>query len=147
MGKPADLAALGLSTGLYFSGTLPEDMAILVSGAGSGSTPIIAKSSEVIDPSSMPRVMEGAFSVSFLDDGTYMITDVGSGSIVANRNYDPIVGVQYGEITVRFDSEPVAGDEFLIEPTEVSSGSNGTIVALASLQQEKVFPFFQCKQP
>ena len=139
MGKPADLATLGLSTGLYFSGTLPEDMAILVSGAGAGSTPIIAKSSGVIDPSSMPRVMEGAFSVSFLDDGTYMITDVGSGSIVANRSYDPIVGVQYGEITVRFDSEPVAGDEFFIEPTEVSSGSNGTIVALASLQQEKVF--------
>ena len=68
------------------------------------------------------------------------ITEVGSGSIVAKRNYDPlIVGVQYGDITVRFDQAPEAGDEFVIEPAAAGSGNNGSIAALANLQQERVF--------
>jgi flagellar hook-associated protein FlgK len=138
-GKPADLAALGLSTGLYFSGTLPEDMAILVTGAESGSTSVRAMSGGLLDRSDSPRVMEATFTVGFSDDGTYLITEVESGSVVAKRVYDQLVGVQYGDITVRFNQAPKAGDEFLIEPAAASSGNNRTISALASLQHMKVF--------
>ena len=138
-GKPADLAALGLSTGLYFSGTVPEDLAILVTGDEPGSTSVKAASGGVLNQSNSPRVMEAKFSISFSDDGTYSITEVESGSIVAKRIYDHLIGVQYGDITVRFDQAPEAGDEFVIEPAAAGSGNNGSIAALANLQQERVF--------
>ena len=137
-GKPADLAALGLSAGLYFSGTLPEEMAILVTGVEPGSTSVRAKSGGLIAQSASTRVMEAAFNLSFSDDGTYTITDVDSASVVAKRTYDQLVGVQYGDITVRFDQAPEAGDEFLIAPAAANSGNNESIAALASLQQEKL---------
>lgn len=138
-GKPADLAALGLPTGLYFSGIVPEDMAILVTGSEPGSEAITARTGGLIEKNNQPITLEPAFTVSFIDEETYTISEVASGSIIAKRRYDHLVGIPYGNITVRFDQSPLAGDQFLIEPASANSGNNGTIAALANLQQKDVF--------
>jgi flagellar hook-associated protein FlgK len=138
-GKPALLSALGLQTGLYFSGTLPEDMVVMVAAAETGATRITAKSGGLIDATNAPRTMEPAFSVAFSADGTYTLTEIESGSVLAKRTYDHSVGIQQGDLTITFDQVPSAGDQFLIQPRDADSGNNDMIVALAELQNASVF--------
>jgi len=138
-GKPALLSALGLQTGLYFSGTLPEDMVVMVAAAETGATHITAKSGGLIDATNAPRTMEPAFSVAFSADGTYTLTEIESGSVLAKRTYDHSVGIQQGDLTITFDQVPSAGDQFLIQPRDADSGNNDMIVALAELQNASVF--------
>ena len=83
-------------------------MVVMVAAAETGATRITAKSGGLIDATNAPRTMEPAFSVAFSADGTYTLTEIESGSVLAKRTYDHSVGIQQGDLTITFDHVPSA---------------------------------------
>ena len=78
------------------------------------------------------------FEVSFTSPTTYTIKDVLTNTVVAERLYDPSVGVMYRGVSLRLNADPVAGDRFLVDGNQDGIGNNGTALRLAELQNNRV---------
>jgi flagellar hook-associated protein FlgK len=78
------------------------------------------------------------FEVAFTSPNTFTIRDVSTDTIVAERAFDPAVGVVYRGVTLALNAEPVAGDRFLVDGNQDGIGNNGTALRLADLQNQRV---------
>tara|TARA_B110000046_G_scaffold185123_1_gene225659 strand:- start:2632 stop:5634 length:3003 start_codon:yes stop_codon:yes gene_type:complete len=133
-GQPADLAVLGLRTGIYINGAPDEDMAVFVTGTGSANIAAgFAKSQTASQPADEPQ-----FRVDFSSATRYSITDTATNTVVANRSYTAGDDIHYKSLTLSFDSAPVSGDRYVVDSNQDGIGNNGNMLTLVALQDKPV---------
>jgi flagellar hook-associated protein FlgK len=133
-GEPANLAVLGLRTGLYINGTVDEEIAVFVTGTGTAS--VAAGFASNPDTEIAPN--ESPFKIEFLSNSQYSITDIASDTVLATRDYAAGDTIGYGSVTLEFDSAPSAGDSFVVDGNEDGVGDNGNMLLIVDLQNKPV---------
>jgi len=135
-GTPASLAQLGFRTAATVKGAVKDDLLVFVTGAGSAAVsaryagaPVDAKQSLRAQP----------MELKFTSATRYTITDKNTGTVVAERNFDPLKlepGVQYQGLQLSFTSAPKSGDIFVLDGNRDGTGNNENMLALAALEQK-----------
>jgi len=130
------LAQLGFRTGAYIRGAVKDDLLIFVTGAGSASVsahyagaPVDAKQSLRAQP----------MELKFTSATRYTITDKNTGTVVAERNFDPLqreLGVQYQGLKLSFSSPPATGDSYVLDGNTDGTGNNENMRLLAELESK-----------
>jgi flagellar hook-associated protein FlgK len=133
-GEPADLAVLGLRTGIYINGAANEDLAVFVTGAGSANIAAGFNKPQLADSSQD----ESPFSVDFISATEYSITDTATGTVMATRDYVAGDAINYQSLTLSFDSEPKTGDRFVVDGNQGGVGDNGNMLLMVALQDKPV---------
>lgn len=143
-GRPVDLAALGLSSGVYLDGPAPEDLLVFVTGTGGGSISGSYDAS-MADPATLARQRIDAlraedYEVRFNSASRYQIvwTNPANGreTVLAERDYDPVAGIDYQGLQLRLDRPPAAGDRFLIDGNQDGAGNNENLLDLLALEKK-----------
>ena len=134
-GLPADLAVLGLRTGIYVEGAVTEDLAVFVTGSDSGS---IAAGFSVTDTDEVAVSAIAPFTIEFSSASQYTITDTATGTLVATRSYTSGDDIVHKGFTLVLDGDPVAGDLFVVDSNEDGIGDNGNMLNLVALQSKEL---------
>ena len=134
LGQPADLAVLGLRSGIYIDGKVDEDIAVFVTG--SGTADIAAGFTSNPNSATVPN--ESPFKVEFLSNSQYSITDIASDTVLATRDFVAGDTISYGNVTLEFDSSPSAGDSFVVDGNEGGVGDNGNMLLIIDLQSKPI---------
>ena len=143
-GKPADLSVLGLSTGLYASGVIKEDL-LIYAGENSneaGAWQVTELNLDVKskpDTSNSPGLNEAMKVVFHKEEGKPLLYEIidANGVSLALREFDLTQGVKAQGFSLDFNKTPVDGDSFVIEPNRNASGDNRNLLSLISLRSEK----------
>ena len=137
-GDPADLETMGFRTALYWDGEVPEDLLIFVSddNAGASAVTIQMAADFAQQPfNALEALRANPVDVQFLKDGQYTLTDVNTGTVLAERRYDPHQGqISYNGFTLNFTGIPVEGDRFRVDGNRDGVGDNANIKAMAELE-------------
>jgi flagellar hook-associated protein 1 len=137
-GSPSDLEALGFRTALYWDGEAPEDLLMFVSDAngGAGTVNIQIGADFSQKPfNTLEALRANPVDVQFLKNGQYTITDANTGTVLAERTYDPHQGtIAYGGLTLNFTGIPVEGDRFRVDGNRDGVGDNANIKVMAELE-------------
>jgi flagellar hook-associated protein FlgK len=137
-GSPADLSKLGIRTGLYWEGKVPEDLLVFMTDpSGNESAVNIAFNATFAQTPFNLRdaLREQPFDVVFGKDQSYTIVDVKTGTELASRTYDPHAGtIEYQGVRLSLSQVPAAGDRFRVDGNHDGSGNNANIQALAELE-------------
>lgn len=133
-GSAADLAKLGLRAGVFLNGTAPEDLLVFATGTGTGG---VAAGYQKDAWDSLPNQRATALNVSFTTADSYTITDVNTGSVLAERRYDANTGIVYGGLSLQLSSPPAAGDRFLIDDNRDGTGNNANMQRIIGLATSK----------
>lgn len=131
-GTPADLAQLGFKTHLYWDGKTPEDLVLFATGDGA-----LKLSARVATPEfdAVQALREQPFWIEFGEGNRYTLTDITTGTVLAERTYDPAQGaIQYRGLRIAFNATPMAGDRFRIDGNQDGTGDNRNIVLMAELE-------------
>jgi len=134
-GVPADLAVLGLRTGIYVDGPVTEDLAVFVTGSGSAS---VAAGFGSSDSTAASKSLQQPFTINFLSATEYTISDDATGTVVANRRYGLGEDIVHNGMVVAIDGNPLAGDSFAVDSNKDGIGDNGNMLRLAALQDKQV---------
>ncbi|MEC8634150.1 MAG: flagellar hook-associated protein FlgK [Pseudomonadota bacterium] len=135
-GSPADLGKIGLATSLVIEGEVPDDLAVFVTGEGAVNASITLDSGVIADPAT--KIIK-PFTIEFLSDDIYTITDRNSGTVVSKRAFSPGSEIRYNGTSVTFTDNPGAGDKFTIEPNVDGVGNNENALKLINLGKETMF--------
>lgn len=137
-GTPADLAQLGFRTGAFINGAAKDDLLVFVTGAGTA-TVSASYSGSAIDAKQALRT--NPMSVQFLTDQSYRITDTTTGTVLAERQFDPkqlSPGISYQGLELSFTSPPKQGDQFAMDGNNDGVGSNANMLAMNALETKAV---------
>jgi len=139
-GATADAAALtrqlGLSPSFNMTAPLAEDL--LVFGLGADGNASAVSMSGTYDVSTVPKeqMPDGRkYDVSFGAGSSYAITDVATGTVVSEGEFDPVGReVRYGNWSLNLSGIPATGDAFTVQPTQDPLGDNRNAALLVQLQ-------------
>ena len=135
-GTPADLAKLGMRTGVYIQGAAKDDLLVFVTGAGTASV-AASYSGKPVDAQQSLR--SNPLALTFTSARHYRIRDVNTDTIVAERDFDPSQldpGVTYQGLQLSFTTPPQAGDVFTIDGNADGTGNNENMLAIAALENK-----------
>ncbi|CAN1524555.1 FlgK Flagellar hook-associated protein [Burkholderiaceae bacterium] len=137
-GDPADLETMGFRTALYWDGEVPEDLLIFVSDDNAGASAVTIQMAADFSQkpfNALEALRANPVDVQFLKDGQYTLTDVNTGTVLAERSYDPHQGqISYNGFTLKFTGIPVEGDRFRVDGNRDGVGDNANIKAMAELE-------------
>lgn len=145
-GTPAQMAALGLRSGVYLDGAAPEDLLVFATGEGGG-TISAGYDATMADPATLnakriAQLRSETYEVKFTSDSRYQITWTNPANrrvtVLAERDYDPAAGIQYQGVTLKLDRAPKAGDSFTIDGNQDGTGNNQNINDLIALEKKGV---------
>lgn len=131
-GTPADLAQLGFKTNLYWEGKTPQDLVLFATGDGQ-----VELSARVDTPAfdAVQALRQQPFRIEFGQDKQYTLTDLKSGTVLAQRQYDPDQGrIVYAGLRLDFSTTPRPGDRFEVDGNQDGTGDNRSIVLMAELE-------------
>ena len=134
-GTPSDLGRLGLKTQLLIDGNSPDDLAVFVTGSGTLDTTINIDPKERSDARKYPA---RPFSVDFISDSIYTITDLETNTVVTTRLYDGNQTITYQDVTLKLGSTPSNGDSFFIEKNLNGPGNNENFLTLIELGKQPI---------
>ena len=135
-GTPADLAKLGFRTEASISGTAPDDLIVFVTGAG---TTQVSASYQGKPVNPRDALRSQPMRVDFVSPTSYRITDVTTGTLVAERTFDPAQldpGLNFQGLELAFSSPPTTGDSFLMDGNSDGIGNNENALLLAALENK-----------
>ena len=134
-GVPADLAVLGLRTGIYAEGPLTEDLAVFVTGSGNAS---VSAGFGDSDSAAVASSLLQPFTINFSSATEYSISDDTTGTVVATRSYSFGDDIVHNGLVVEIDGNPLAGDRFAVDSNKDGIGDNGNMLRIAGLQDKQV---------
>jgi len=126
---------LGLKTQLLIDGNSPDDLAVFVTGSGTVNTTINVDPSEGSEARKYPA---RPFSVDFISDSIYTITDLETDTVVTTRLYDGNHTITYQDVTLQLSSTPSNGDSFFVEKNLNGSGNNENLLTLIELGKRPI---------
>ena len=125
-GGPAELAKMGMRTGIYVDGAAPEDLLVFVS-TGSG-TVTGSYDETMADPAALGAKRINAlraekYDVTFTSEHRYQITwrnpSTGVITVLAEREYDPKQGIEFRGVHLTLNRPPMTGDTFRIDGNQI----------------------------
>lgn len=137
-GTPSDLAKLGLRAAAYINGAVKEDLLVFVTGAGLASVSA-SYAGQAVDAKQSLRSQP--MKVEFTTATRYKITDITTGTIVAERDFDPLKldpAISYQGLQLSLNSPARAGDVFTLDGNQGGIGNNDNIRAMATLENRAV---------
>lgn len=141
-GHPADLNRVGLDTEIRISGELDEDLLVFMGGSGSGTLRAESVESEVVFTDSLRA---RRFEFEFVSKDRYRVTDLTTGTVVADRAYAGESVLAYQGIQIELDRQPVVGDAFTIDGNNLgpggefdAQGNNANILRFVDLESKEV---------
>lgn len=143
-GVPSELAKLGMRTGVHIEGPVGEDLIVVMGGEGSG-TVSGSYDASMADPATLDtkrqdRLRAQDFEVNFTTGSHYQVIwrnpSSGVKTIVAERDYDPMAGIDYQGLKLMLSNTPVAGDRFTIDGNQDGLGNNENINAIVALERD-----------
>lgn len=145
-GSAAELARLGMRSGLHIDGPLQEDLLVFVTGEGggtvAGSFDASMKDPATLDRQRMDSLRMQDFQISFSSASRYQVTwthpSSGVKTVLAERDYDPMSGIHYQGLHLRLDRAPVAGDRFTLDGNQDGIGNNENMLDLVALERRRV---------
>ena len=142
---PAELAKLGLRTGVYIDGAVKEDLLVFVtsgSGTVAGSFDASMADPVSLDSQRINAMRTEKYDVSFTSASHYQIIwqnpSNGLKTVLAEREYDPLRGIEYRGIHLALNRAPATGDRFLIDGNQDGTGNNQNMLDIVALQTAKV---------
>ena len=111
---------------------LTEDLIIFSTGA-LGSTAQIAASFVAGEPNPL-SLRQQTLDIEFIDANNYEITDRASGTVLAQRAYEPGSPISYQGLQVELSDAPAAGDRFEINNNGDGVGSTDNLIRLADIE-------------
>ena len=139
LGYISELSKLGISGGVYIDGTVPEDLAVLVTDTTASNVNVEARVASKASDSVLNPQPEDPIKLDFLAGGLVTITDTKTDTVVRKQTFDPLKPIIYKGIDIRFDNAPEVGDSFVVEPNLDAPGDNGGIRRIALLQTQPIF--------
>ncbi len=145
-GNAAELAKLGMRAGLHIDGALSEDLLVFVTGEGAG-TVSGSFDASIADPASLDRLRLQTlraqdFTVEFTSTSSYQITwanpQNGVKTVLAERRYDALSGIDYQGLKLTLNRPPAAGDRFTLDGNQDGTGNNENILSLLALERKAV---------
>jgi len=138
-GQPSDLSKIGIRTGAYISGPVPDDLRVFATGAG-GTVQIGATySGAPADPST--KLKTQTLSVKIQANDQYAIIDSKTGTELAVGTYDPTVSkptIQYQGLSINLTQQPSVGDTFSISENQNAAGDNTNILQMVALSKAQI---------
>ena len=146
IGKPADLAKLGLRTGAYIEGAASEDLLVFVTGEGSatvsGSYDATMADPASLDEQRITSLRSQKFDVTFTSATRYQITwknpTNNITTVLAERDFDPKAGIEYQGLKLMLNNAPAKGDKFAIDGNQDGTGNNQNMLDLAAIEKKSV---------
>lgn len=138
-GTPAELAKLGIRTGAYIEGQVPDDLVVFVTGQGSAASVAASYAGEPLLP--QENLRQQSLEIRFAANNRYAIVDSKTNTELANRSYDPTVlepTIEYQGLKVKLNFAPNVGDTFLIDGNKDGIGNNENMLALADLSKKPI---------
>lgn len=138
-GSPAQLTRLGIRTGAYFAGPVPDDVLVFVTGAGTSSTVAASFSGEPFNP--QDNLRQQTLEVKFLDNTHYAVYDKATQTELAKRSFDPTAQellIDYQGLKIKLNTQPEVGDVFVIDGNQDGVGDNTNMLAMAELSKKSV---------
>ena len=135
-GSPAELEKLGFRTAAYLDGAMPEDLLVFVAGVG---TAKVTASSTPTEFDAQASLRSSPFTIEFGASNRYTITDKATGTLLAERTYDPVSrSISYRGLTFTFNSVVEPGDKFYFDNNRNGNGDNTNILRVSDLQDQAV---------
>ena len=135
-GDPADLAKLGLRTGAYIEGGCADDLLLFVTGKGSSN---VAVGFEGEPDNVRDSLRAQSLSVKFTAEDRYNIIDVKTGTVLADRQYDPSVLepiVEFNGLQIKLSHAPAVGDSYKIDGNFDGLGNNVNMLDMVDLNKK-----------
>ena len=145
-GRPSELANIGMRTGVHIEGAVQEDLLIFTTGEGSG-TVSGSFDATMADPATLNQkrldvLRQQDFDIRFSTDSHYQITwtnpSSGVKTVLAERDYDPLIGIDYQGLKLDLNRAPKKGDHFTIDGNEDGIANNENILEIIALERKKV---------
>ena len=137
-GEPVDLATLGLRTAAYIEGGCPEDLLVFVTGKGAAK---VAASFSGTPTDLRQSLRQQSLTVSFTGADRYQILDDATGTVLAERSYDPNTPqpvVDFHGLQLQLSRAPQVGDRFRIDGNQDGLGNNVNMLEMAELAKRQV---------
>ena len=135
-GSPAELAKLGFRTAAYLDGVMPEDLLVFVAGVGTAKVSAASGSTEFDAQASL---RDSPFTIEFGADNRYTIKDKATGTLLAERTYDPTSrSISFRGLTFTFNSVVEPGDKFYFDNNGNGNGDNTNVLRISDLQDQAV---------
>ena len=135
-GDPADLANLGLRTGAYIEGGCPDDLLLFVTGKGSVNVAVGFQG----EPDNVrDSLRTQSLTVKFTAEDRYNIIDAKTGTVLADRHYDPSVlepVVEFNGLQIKLSHAPAVGDSYKVDGNFDGLGNNVNMLDMVDLNKK-----------
>lgn len=138
-GRPSDLSRMGLATTVTGTNPGSEDLHVYLTGTPR-SIDVRIQAAALLPPP--PRTLESPFRVEFLEAAgelRYRLIDTGTTTVLHESRFDFAAGIVHGDVRVRFELAPQAGDVFDFAPNLDALGDNNNLRRLAALENQNLF--------
>ncbi len=135
-GDPSDLAKLGLRTGAYIEGGCPDDLLLYVTGKGSAN---VAASFSGEPLNTRDSLRSQSLTLKFTAEDRYNIVDAKTGTVLADRHYDPSVlepVVEFNGLQIKLSHAPALGDSYKIDGNFDGLGNNVNMLDMVDLNKK-----------
>ncbi len=137
----AELAKLGLRTGVYLDGAAKEDLLVFVtegSGTVAGDFDASMADPAALDEQRINTLRSEKYDITFTSANHYQIswTNPANGLVtrLAERDYDPKAGIEYQGVQLTLNRAPMAGDKYVIDGNQDGTGNNQNMLDIVALQ-------------
>ena len=137
-GQPADLSKIGIRTGAYISGPVPDNLMIFATGTGGTVQVGATYSGAPVDPAT--KLKTQSINVKIEANNQYAIIDSKTGTELAVGNYDPGVSkpvINYQGLSINLTQQPSVGDTFGISENQNAAGDNTNILQMVALSKSQ----------
>jgi flagellar hook-associated protein FlgK len=138
-GTPAALAKIGIRTGAYIEGKVPDDLLVFVTGEGGSATVATSYAGQPLPP--QENLRQQSLELRFTAANRYVIVDNKTGSELAERIYDPTVlepVIEYHGLSIKLNFSPNIGDSFLIDGNLDGIGNNENMLLMTDLAKKPI---------
>lgn len=137
-GTPADLARMGLRTTASLRGTAPEDLLVFTSGTGDVRVAAEFSGSPWTPAERREAQRHSPFDVEFLAQDRVRITDVATGTVLAERQRPAGSALTFHGVQITWNGAPQPGDHFRVDGNAESLGDGGNAQRWVALEREGV---------
>jgi flagellar hook-associated protein FlgK len=138
IGDPSNLATIGLRTGAYIENGCPDDLLLFVTGKGAVNVSVGFNGKP---DNQRDSLRSQSLMVKFTDVDRYNIIDKKTGTVLADRKYDPSSlepQLEFQGLQVKLTHAPNVGDQFQIDGNQDGLGNNVNMLDMVSLNKKPV---------
>ncbi len=139
-GQASDLTRLGFDQAVYLNGTATDDLLVFVTTTSSVPSSVQAQAQFQSGTGDLQQALrQRSLELKFTSTSRYQILDQSSGSVLAERDYDPSQdSIEFRGLSLRFSTAPAANDRYVIDNNLDGIGNNEAMLKLAGLENERL---------